>query len=100
MYELRDADEGVCTKCDRELNLLTHSAMPDGYPAFLICFGCRDVTQVDGETGETVAYRRGKRKKFTKIDPKKDERAHPTAKRKRLLDHQAARRAREQEGQT
>lgn len=93
MYTLRDSDEGLCPKCAQELQLLTHKTMPDGYPAFLICFACRDVTEVAGDDGETVEYRRGRRKKFTRVKPKKDPKAQPTAKRRRLLDHQAAQRA-------
>lgn len=91
MYGLRDADEGVCPKCEQDLQLLTHQTLPDGYPTFLICFPCRSVVQVDGDDGQTVAYRRGRRKKF--IKRKKDPKDSPSAKRQRLIDHQAAKRA-------
>ncbi len=90
MYELRDADEGVCTKCSESLSLLTHRTLPDGYPAFLVCFRCRDVTQVDGDSGETVRYKRGRRKKFIKEHKTVPE----SAKKQRLRDHQANRRER------
>ncbi len=65
MYTLRDADEGLCPDCSKELKLLTHKGLPDGYPAFLICFACRSVVEVDGDDGEVVEYKGGRRKKHT-----------------------------------
>lgn len=94
MYTLKDSDEGVCEKCGKDLKLLTHKEMPDGYPAFLICFPCTSVVEVDGDDGQTVEIRRGRRKKFTKVDPKKDEKLNPGAKKQRLIDHQAEKRSR------
>ncbi len=92
MYALKDSGEGLCERCGKDLKLLTHREMPDGYPAFLICFPCQSVVEVDGDDGQTVEYRRGRRKKFTRTDPKKDPKLHPTKKKQRLLDHQAERR--------
>lgn len=91
MYTLKDSDEGVCEKCGKDLKLLTHKEMPDGYPAFLICFACESVVEVDGDDGQTVEYRRGRRKKFTREAklPK------PDAKKDRLRNHQAEKRKRE-----
>lgn len=85
MYTLKDSDEGVCVKCAQDLKLLTHKTLPDGYPAFLVCFRCQDVTEVDGDNGQTVEYRRGKRKKFMK--KKKDAKDNPSAKKIRLIEH-------------
>ena len=85
MYQLKDSDEGDCPKCRIPLTLLQRKTLPDGYPAFLICFGCRDVTEVSGDDGQTVEYKRGRRKKFPR-HPKRDK---PDAKKQRLRDHQA-----------
>ena len=87
MYVLKDADEGVCPRCNRELKLLTHKKMPDGYPAFLICFGCEDVVEVDGDDGETVEYKRGRRKKYTK----EHKREKPSVKQIRQREYSAER---------
>ena len=92
MYVLKDADEGVCPRCNRELKLLTHKKMPDGYPAFLICFGCEDVVEVDGDDGETVEYKRGRRKKHTK----ENKREKPSAKQIRQREYSAERGRRRQ----
>jgi hypothetical protein len=89
MYILR-TDDGCCAKCGQDLMLLTDKEITNGYPAFSICFGCRDVIKVDGEAPETVVYRRGRRKQFMKV--KKDPKAEPSAKMKRLQEHQRARR--------
>lgn len=86
-YELRQADEGVCPACEKNLDLLTHREMPDGWPCFLICFGCKSVTEVKGDSGETVVYKRGRRKKFTRV--KKD--VPEAAKKARLREHQKRR---------
>lgn len=64
--------------------------MPDGYPAFLICFSCQSVTEVKGDDGETVEYKRGRRRKHTKA-AKRDK---PDAKKDRLWDHQARKQGR------
>ena len=82
-YVLKDADEGQC-QCSHDLKLLTDKNTPDGWPAFLICFGCKSVTQVDGDNGETVQYKGGRRRKFTKTtkDPKDPKRV-PRRRRRR-----------------
>ncbi len=94
MYALKD-DDGNCPRCLAPFSLLADATMPDGYPAFVICFGCRDVTHVDGEDGQTVVYRRGRRKKFPRV--KKDPKAELPAKTARLIAHQAAKRAAEKD---
>lgn len=86
-YTLRDADEGAC-RCGRPYRLLTHKTLPDGYPAFLICFPCEDVTPVGGADGEVVEYKRGRRKKHT-AGPKREK---PAAKAVRRREYEAEKR--------
>ena len=73
-YALLDNNDGGVCKCGGGLKLLTHKHMPDGYPAFLICFSCAELTQVDGDNGVVVQFKGGKRKKFLRPLTKKEDR--------------------------
>ena len=64
-YLLKQADEGLCSCGSPDLRLLQHKKLPDGYPAFLICFECRTVVVVQGDSGQIVQYKGGRRRKFT-----------------------------------
>ena len=70
-YVIQDSDEGDCSQ-GHPLKLMTHRQLPDGYPAFLICFLCQEVTMVDGDDGQVVQYKGGKRKRFLKPKTKKE----------------------------
>jgi hypothetical protein len=88
MYILEGTREySLCPKCGKELKELHHKELPDGYPAFEICFRCQDVTEIKGDEGQKVIYRNGKKRTYTKQS--KDDK--PTSKALRRIAYAMAR---------